>query len=215
MGVEDPPVSFMAPANGATPTNLPPNTVYVQLQPGQQPPPGSFVVYTAPQPTIQPIYIAAQAPQRPYYRHAVASLVLFVLGLTAGFGICLVPSVAISLHMVVMKVIPAQNRAKVIAFSVFELIASVFLFGFSWFFTSYTTSQPITNADDYYDDYDYSIPFGVCYNYGYDPVGSRTYYCSQYYGWIAIVVFFVVGLAFGTPRTIYTFQARNNLAGQQ
>eukprot|EP01113_Clastostelium_recurvatum_P018141 TRINITY_DN213_c0_g1_i2.p1 TRINITY_DN213_c0_g1~~TRINITY_DN213_c0_g1_i2.p1 ORF type:complete len:237 (+),score=60.03 TRINITY_DN213_c0_g1_i2:279-989(+) len=165
----------------------PPPTVY--LQPGQAPPPGAAVymmpMAAAPQPQVVVVSAPAQ-PKGPYSGHATAMLILHILALTCGFWVCELPSVAISLHMAAKHVIRKEDRAAVIALSVLELIGLAFFPCFIWYY-QYET---------------------VCY---FSFFGSE--YCSimpVWYGWIAIVVYFIFSLAFGIPRTCLTWRARNN-----
>jgi len=181
---------------------------YVYLAPGQAPPPGAQVVFMAQPPTVMQSYQPAPAaPNVVYMNHPVrankgshyglciAAMVLFIVTYSAGIYPCGIISIAMSLHLVNVKVIPDKRRAAVIAFSVLELVGWVFVPAFSW----YTTCEEVESDEEYWD--------GTAYRY-------RTVWVEVCFwsGWIAIVVWWVFGIAFGIPRVIYTFRARNNVA---
>jgi len=126
---------------------------------------------------------------------ATAAMVLFIVAFGAGVWPCHIISIAMSLHLVNVRVIPETRRAAVIAFSVLELVAWVFLPAFVWYFTETCVTE----------------------NFGFgDYLDYETYCYEMWWGWIAIIVWYVFGLSFGIPRVVFTFQARKNRApGQQ
>eukprot|EP01113_Clastostelium_recurvatum_P029907 TRINITY_DN361_c0_g1_i2.p2 TRINITY_DN361_c0_g1~~TRINITY_DN361_c0_g1_i2.p2 ORF type:complete len:296 (+),score=68.61 TRINITY_DN361_c0_g1_i2:1005-1892(+) len=185
----------------------PPQQQYITIPPGQQQP------YLMPAPVgMQPTIVYVNGtPKGPYFRSAVAVLVLYILGVTAGFWICDIFSLALSLHMARKKVIDKKHRPAVIALSILELIGWVFVGAFSWFFTEWTIYSPTSNPySSYYRD---PATGTYCYRQYSDvyPYGATNYYrCTVYYGWISFIVYFVFAIAFGIPRVVFTWKAKNN-----
>eukprot|EP01113_Clastostelium_recurvatum_P045747 TRINITY_DN7905_c0_g1_i1.p1 TRINITY_DN7905_c0_g1~~TRINITY_DN7905_c0_g1_i1.p1 ORF type:complete len:255 (+),score=46.82 TRINITY_DN7905_c0_g1_i1:51-767(+) len=188
-----PPQQYAAPMVVPYPSSPP--VVYVQ--PGQVGPPGATVYMMPMGPQAlqpQPIIVTVPANRKvkgQYYDHAVAALVLHILGLTAGFFICEIPSIALSLHMVAKGAIKKRDRPAVIGLSIMELIAIAFLPAFVWY------SKSITD----------------CYNSFF--FGTSCYTYEFWLGWITFIVFFVFAICFGIPRTVLTWKARYQQRSQQ
>ena len=105
----------------------------------------------------------------------VVALVCYIIGMFT--FVIHVPSIAISLHMVRVGHI-VKKKDEVLAFGILELIAWVFVCAFGWYYQ-----------------------YLVCYDY--DTYGNYyPYYCLTWLGWIAIVVWWVFGIAFGIPRVV-------------
>jgi len=202
--LQQPPQFAPQPQQYALPPGQPQPTYYY-LPPGQAPPAGGPVYYAtqqAPQTVYRPyeanpqnnvVYVQGGSPQvrGSHSGLAVAAMVLFIIAFSAGIWPCHLISIAMSLHMVNVKVIPERHRPAVIAFSVLELIAWIFLPAFVWYFTCQIEYVPYYFDDRYYED-----SYEVC----------------NWIGWPALVVWYVFGLAFGIPRVVYTFMARRNFA---
>jgi len=164
-----------------------PNSNVVYQQPNnnvvyQQP-----LVYGAPPqgyPGAQVVYVQQVEQRGSYNGQATAALILYILS-TFGFWVCSLPSIIISLNMVSKRVIPYRNRAAVIACSIFELIGFVFLPLFVWYGNE--------DCETFWTGYSY---YTNCY--------------FIWWGWIALIVWWVFTIAFGIPRIVYTFNARNN-----
>jgi len=194
-----------APVNYA-----PPPVNYVYLSPGQAPPPGAQVVYMAQPPAVmqpyQPTPVAPNVvylnnnnvkPRGSHYSICVAAMTLFIVTYAAGVYPCGIISIAFSLHAANVRAIIDKHRGAVIACSILELLSWCFMGAFSWYFTCYYTYQ--------------SVPI---YNYygeitGYE--NEDALYC-QWWGWIAIIVWYVFGMAFGIPRVVFTMKSRYNVA---
>jgi len=99
-----------------------------------------------------------------------------------GFWPVQIVSIALSLHMARKGLFNGTQKGVVIALSTLELLGWAFLPSFAW--------------------------FQVCYSEYY--YSTWNYRCD-YYGWIAIVVWWGT-LLFALPRAIITFKARNNAA---
>eukprot|EP01112_Ceratiomyxa_fruticulosa_P013248 TRINITY_DN3710_c0_g2_i1.p1 TRINITY_DN3710_c0_g2~~TRINITY_DN3710_c0_g2_i1.p1 ORF type:complete len:268 (-),score=55.21 TRINITY_DN3710_c0_g2_i1:99-902(-) len=188
------------PANYIPPQNV--QGVVAQAQQGQQP------MYYAPQVAPQIIYVqappqvyqGANGPQLVYalpgrnqvqgpgYGLAISSFILFIISLF-GFWVTTLPSVIFSLMLCSKKIIPASRRPAVIACSVFELIGWAFVPAFVWYGTWEDVDWSSNNYDDEYSSYPYS------------------YY--MWWGWISLIVYYVFMLAFGIPRIVFTYSARN------
>eukprot|EP01113_Clastostelium_recurvatum_P029909 TRINITY_DN361_c0_g2_i1.p1 TRINITY_DN361_c0_g2~~TRINITY_DN361_c0_g2_i1.p1 ORF type:complete len:305 (-),score=77.89 TRINITY_DN361_c0_g2_i1:113-895(-) len=184
---------------------------YITIPPGQQQP------YLMPAPVgMQPTIVYVNgSPKGPYLRHAVAVLVLYILGVTAGFWFCDIFSLALSLHMARKKVIDKKHRPAVIALSILELIGWVFVGAFSWYYTEWTIYRAPSSISysSYYSSYRDPATGTYCYRQYSDdyPYGATNYYkCSMYYGWISFIIYFVFAIAFGIPRVVFTWKARNN-----
>jgi len=201
---QGPPQPQLQPQGQAQPT-------YVYLAPGQAPPPGAPVYYVSqppqalyrpyePNPQANVVYVnpggypsQINQPKGSHSGLAIASMVLFIVAFSAGVWPCHLISIAMSLHLVNVKVIPERHRAAVIAFSVLEIFSWVCVPAVIWICT-YT-------------------PETECY--GFDNTDCFTYDYCNWWGWIGIVVWYVFGLSFGIPRVVYTFKARRNIAPNQ
>jgi len=136
---------------------------------------------------IQPPAGAAQAcsSYMVVLREVKIAVITFILGLVLFLPYIVSPIV--SLHMV-RKGYMVKHRGMITAFSIIEIISYVFVLSFSWFFTEHQECN-------YY--YYYYYPTRYCYTY------------VDYWGWISIVVWFAVAMAFGIPRL--TFTAKYNI----
>jgi len=185
-------------AQGGYVTYQQPMANYAYLQPGQQPPQGQvvYVVQGGPSPIAQPyqvplqpppgvVYVQRPYPSSPYNGMALTSFICFMLTVAMGFWPLQIISIAISLHMVHMGVIPCSQKGTVIALSIFEILGWAFLPSFVWFYTC----TPAYNYGAYYS----------CWN-------------VQWWGWISIVVWYATALAFGIARVVLTYKARRNQA---
>eukprot|EP01113_Clastostelium_recurvatum_P016654 TRINITY_DN195_c0_g1_i1.p1 TRINITY_DN195_c0_g1~~TRINITY_DN195_c0_g1_i1.p1 ORF type:complete len:268 (+),score=50.80 TRINITY_DN195_c0_g1_i1:93-806(+) len=163
----------------------------VYAQPGQQ-----YVQYGAiPQPQTYAVYNTVKPVAGPYFSSAIVALVLYLVGMLF-FTPLLIPSVAISFHLARKRVIAPKRIASVVAFGILEYIAWLFVACFAWFYTE----EPYTYS--YCSAYYYT---GGCSQWSYD-----TEYQVMWWGWISFVVLYAFALAFGIPRIVFTYQARNN-----
>jgi len=178
-----------APAGAPVPNYAPPPTFAPAVY---APPPQGYTVAVQPTPNV--VYAPAVQGGKSYAGMARAAMTLYIIAYAAGIYPCAIISLAMSLHLVRVKVIPEKWRPHVIAFSVLELIGCAVMAGLSWLVFCYE------------EPYQYEDCYGNCEEY------TEYIYECEWDGWIAIIIWYALALPFGIPRIVYTYKSRNNLA---